>query len=96
MAHSIPPHSSRLRNATPYEDSCSSESSTRVLCEVQALSDFVAIEDKDLSFKDREILVVMETKYGGVYYYNYSIIIVLFICSLLSVPIFEFLDFMQL
>ncbi|XP_064390187.1 nephrocystin-1-like isoform X2 [Halichondria panicea] len=52
-----------LRNATPYEDSCSSESSTRVLCEVQALSDFVAIEDKDLGFKDREILVIMETSF---------------------------------
>ncbi len=38
-----------------------------MLCEVQALSDFVAMEDKDLGFKDREILVIMETRYECIF-----------------------------
>ena len=59
-----PPQPPSLRNATPYEESYSSESSAQVMCEVQALSNFMAIEEGDLGFKDKEILVVLETRYS--------------------------------
>ena len=36
----------------------------QVLFEVQALGDFPGEEEEDLGFKDREILTILESRYG--------------------------------